>query len=127
MKFIDLSPIGIQLVIAQAQRNLPLFAIDLDDLRRHVIQRLELLFHANVSVQSGFADVNQTFDVAFQFDEEPEVGDLADLAGDAIADLVPVRDLLFPRIAGQLLVAQARAAPFPCRSASPPHRPSAPS
>ena len=99
VELIDLAPIGIHLVIAQAERNFPLIAIHLDDLRRDVVTRLELLFHANVRIESDFADMNQTLDIAIELDEESEIGDLADLAGNAIADPILVGNLLFPRIA----------------------------
>ncbi len=44
MVFIHLPTLGVQLMIAQAKRNLPLLTIHLDDLRCHLILQLELLF-----------------------------------------------------------------------------------
>ena len=71
-------------MITQTERDLPLFAIHLDDLRRDFVLQFELLFHANVRIQTDFTDMNQTLDIAIELNKEPEIGNLAHLAGDAV-------------------------------------------
>src|SRR5262245_4193481 len=77
--FIHMATLGIQLMIAAAQRNFSLFAIHLDYFRRHLILELELLFEFRTLVQTRFTDVDQSLYAAFQLNKDPEIRHLRDL------------------------------------------------
>ena len=60
-------------------------------------------------VVSQFGDVQQAFQIVFQFDEHAEVGDLGDLALHDHARLIVGRDGFCPGVFGHLLQAQCNA------------------
>ena len=62
MIFIDRSAVGIHLMIAQTECDLPFLTIDLDDLGRHFILQLEFFFKLGLLIETSLANMNQSFD-----------------------------------------------------------------
>ena len=59
-----------------------------------------------------FGDVEQSFEIVLEFDEDSEIGDFCDLAVDGVARGKPLRDVVFPRVLFKLLQSESNPPPL---------------
>src|SRR5262245_16578217 len=112
MKFIDFPAIGIYIMVAEAECDLPFFTIDLDNFGCHFIHHLEFVFEFGLLVKTSLADVDQPFDSSLQLDEDAEVCNLADLPNCRIANRKSARNLVVPWIVLELLIPERQSLLF---------------
>ena len=92
------------------QADLAFAGIDLEDLDLDLLADFDDLFGVLDLVVGQLRNVQQAFQAVFQADENAEIGQLGDGAGDDLAGLVLARDVGRPRIFLELLEPQGDAA-----------------
>ena len=80
MIVLNLLAFPIKLMVSKTEGDLALFSIDFDYLRRDIVLQLKLFFELRGRLQAGFAHMNQSLNLAIEFDENPKVGNLCHLA-----------------------------------------------
>src|SRR4029079_3752504 len=85
------------------QADLALAAIDAEDLDLDLVADVDHLFGAVDLVVGQLGDVEQPFEARLKLDEDAEVGELRDLAGDGVAGAVALGDVGLPRVLLHLL------------------------
>ena len=96
--------VGFHLLVAEG--NPPFLGVDIQDDHVHLLAFLHHLTGVTDFFRPGeVADVDQAIDPRFDLDENPEVGDVTDLAAQHRTRGIPLRNLL-PGVGHQLLHAQ---------------------
>src|ERR1041385_3258844 len=97
-----------RLDVARGEADLLVVPIDLDDPRPHRLADVEELVELLLAVALDLRDVREPFHALGHLDEEPEVGDLRDVADDFVADAVRLREVV-PLVRQELLDRQRQA------------------
>ncbi len=103
---------GTPLGAFEGEADLAVVDIDAEDLDLDFVADLDDVGWVLDLVIGELADVQETFEAGFEFDEDAEVGDLGDLALDDHAGLVVGGDGVEPRVFGHLLEAERDAVLF---------------
>ena len=88
------------------EADLPLAAIDTEDLHLDLVADLDDFLGAVDLVVGQLRDVQEALQARLELDEDAEVGELGDLALDHVARLVAAGDVGLPRVVLELLEAQ---------------------
>ena len=91
---VGLGPLG----LLARQADLPLAAVDAEDLDLDLVADLDDFLGAVDLVVGQLGDVQQAFQARLEPDEDAEVGQLGDLALDDVARLVPAGDVGLPGV-----------------------------
>src|SRR5207237_963226 len=107
MRVEELAP-DARLQLLESERQPLIFRIDAEDLRLNRVALLQHLGRMLDLAPRHVRNVDEPVDAFFDFDERPELGEIADLAVNRRADWIFLRELV-PRIGLDLLEAERNA------------------
>ena len=118
MRASSIGLLGLELLVGvvgglDGQADAALAPVDLDDAGGDFLADLEHVLDLVHALLADLRDVDEAVDLVLQADEGAEAGELGDLAGDEVADLVELVDVL-PRIGRRAASCRARCAGWPC-------------